>query len=174
VTVDDNIVEYLDVATRGNRLHIRLKPSHNLNRVTLKAVVTLPELTSLKLSGASSGRMEGWRSPNAMDIDVSGASRLQGEIESGDLRLALSGTSRAALKGSAGNLRLNASGASRADVDQLLVKDANVEISGSSYAAIHASGKLRASASGASTVLYVGEPTAVDAQTSGASSVRAK
>jgi hypothetical protein len=174
VTVDDNIVEYLDVTASGDRLHIRLKPRHNLHRVTLKAVVTLPQLTSLELSGASSGRVEGFRSPNAVDIDVSGSSRLQGDMESGDIRLTLAGASRAELKGSAGNLRVDVSGVSRADIEELLVRDATVEASGASRAAIHASGKLRLRASGASSVLYAGEPAAVDVQTSGSASIKAK
>jgi hypothetical protein len=174
VTVDDDLVEYLDVTVSGDRLQIQLKPNHDTSRATMKAVVTLPELTSLELSGASSGRVEGFRSPQAVDIRLSGASRLEGEIECGDLGLTLSGSSRADLKGSTGNLRLHASGASRAEIAQLLVKDANVEASGASHAAIHPSGTLHARASGASSVVYAGEPATVDAHTSGSASVRPK
>jgi hypothetical protein len=174
VTVDDNLVEYLDITASGDRLRIQLKPTHSISGATMKAVVTLPELTSLELSGVSRGHVEGVRSPKALDIKLSGSSRLEGEIESGDLSLTLSGTSHAHLKGSAGNLRIDASGASSAEMEQLLVTDANIQTSGSSRAAIHVSGKLHAHASGASSVAYAGKLAAADVQTSGSASVKAK
>jgi hypothetical protein len=147
VTVDDNLVEYLDVK---------------------------PELTSLDLSGASKGRVQGCRSAKALDIDLSGASHLEGDLESGDMHMGISGASRADLKGTAGNLRLNVSGASHADLEELQIKDANVDVDGASHATVHPSGKLQARASGASSVLYAGQPANVDSQTSGASSVKPK
>jgi hypothetical protein len=174
VTLDDNLVEYLDVSTSGDRLNLHLKSNTNVRNATLKAVVTLAELTSLDLSGASKGRVEGCRSAKALEIDLSGASHLEGDLESGDMHLGLSGASHANLRGSAGNLRLNVSGASHADLEQLQIKDANVDADGASHATVRPSGKLQARASGASSVQYAGQPANVDSQTSGASSVRAK
>jgi len=174
VTVDDNLVEYLDVSTSGERLNLHLKSNTNVRNATLKAVVTVPELTSLDLSGASKGHVEGCRSTKALDIDLSGASHLEGELESGDMHMGISGASRADLKGTAGNLRLNVSGASHADLEQLQIKDANVDADGASHATVRPSGKLQARASGASSVQYAGQPANVDSQTSGASSVRPK
>jgi len=174
LTVDDNLVEYLDVSTSGDRLNLRLKSNTNVRNATLKAVVTVPELTSLDLSGASKGRLEGCRSAKKLDIDVSGASRLEGDLESGDMHMGLSGASHASLKGTAGNLRLNVSGASHADLEELQIKDANVDVDGASHATVHPSGNLQARASGASSVQYAGQPANVDKQTSGASSVRPK
>lgn len=173
VTADDNLVEYLDVTTSGDQLRLHLKSNINVRNATLKAVVTIPELTAFELSGASRGKLEGCRSTKALEIEVSGASHLEGDVESGDMRLEVSGASHAVLKGNAGNLHLNASGASHADLREFQVKDANVDASGASHATIHPSGKLIASASGASSVHYAGQPANVDAHTSGASSVKA-
>ena len=174
ITTDDNLVEYLDVSQSGDRLSLHLKSNTNLRNGTLKALVTVPELTYLDLSGASKGHVEGCRSAKAVDIDLSGASHLEGDLESGDMHLGLSGASRADLKGSAGNLRLNVSGASHADLERLLIKDANVDADGASHATVHPSGKLQARASGASSVQYAGEPANVDSHASGASSVKPK
>src|SRR5580765_9112963 len=85
ITTDDNIVEYLDVSESGARLRLHLKSNTNLRNATLKAVVTVPELTSLDLSGASKGHVEGCRSAKALDIDLSGASHLEGDLQSGDM-----------------------------------------------------------------------------------------
>jgi hypothetical protein len=174
VTVDDNLVEYLDVNTSGDRLNLHLKSNTNIRNGTLKAVVTMPELTSLDLSGASKGHVQGCRSAKALDIDMSGASHLEGDLESGDMHMGLSGASHANLKGTAGNLRLNVSGASHADLEGLQIKDANVDADGASHATVRPSGRLQARASGASNVRYAGQPANVDKQTSGASSVGQK
>lgn len=174
VTVDDNLVEYLDVTTSGDQLRLHLKSNTNVRNATLRAVVIVPELTGFELSGASKARLEQCRSAKPLEIEVSGASRLEGEVESGDMRLEVSGASHAELKGRAGNLRLNASGASHADLEEFQVKDANVDVNGASHATIRPSGKLMASASGASTVRYAGQPANVDSQASGASSVKPK
>src|SRR5215471_7915053 len=43
ITLDDNLVEYLDVNTSGDRLNLHLKSVSNIRNVTLKAVVNVPE-----------------------------------------------------------------------------------------------------------------------------------
>ena len=174
VTVDDNLAPYLDVTVSGARLHLDLKPNVNLRNATLKAVVTVPELTALELSGASKGVLEDCRAGKSIDIEVSGASRLEGTLESHDTRLSLSGASHADLKGTAGDLRVNVSGASHLDLGQFLTKDSVVEASGASHALVNPSGKLKARASGASSIRYAGQPTTVDSESSGASSVKAR
>ncbi len=174
VTADDNLVEYLDVTASGNRLNLFLKSNVNVRNATLRAVVSIPELTALDLSGASRGKIQGCRTAKEVDIELSGASRLEGDLESGDTRLELSGASHAVLKGSAGNVRVNASGASHADLEQFKVKDASVDVDGASHLIVSPSGKLSARASGASSVRYAGQPTSVDSSASGASSIKPK
>ncbi len=172
VTVDDNLIEYLDVTMTGRRLHIGLRPNANVRNATLKAAVSVPELTALELSGACHGELQGCRTATPMTIELSGACRLEGRLASGDLALRLSGASHASLEGKAGNLRLEASGASGASLGEFEVKDASVGASGASHALVRPSGQLQARASGASSVRYTGQPASVRADSSGASSVK--
>ncbi len=174
VTVDDNIAEFLDVTEAGGQLRLYLKSNVSVRDATLRAAVTLPELTALELSGAARAEVEACRTAKALSIDMSGASRLGGDVQSGDAHLALSGASRTELKGSAGNLRLTASGASHADLEQFSIKDAVVDADGASHVVIKPSGRLEARASGASSIRYAGQPANVDARSSGASSVKPK
>ncbi len=174
VMTDDNLVDYLDVTTSGDRLRLFLKPNVSVRNATLNAEVTVPELTAFDLSGASRGKIEGCRSSKPLNIDLSGASRLEGGLESGDTRLELSGASHAVLSGTAGDLRVNVSGASHADLEQLKVKDATVDADGASHVTLSPTGKLQARASGASNVRYAGQPASVDSSTSGASSIKPK
>lgn len=176
VTVDDNIVEHLDVSKSGDTLRIRLEPMVRLGfgNVTLKARITLPTLEGLELSGATTGDVSGFNSDIALDVNVSGASTLRGDISTGDARIEASGASTVRLEGQAENLDVVASGASTADLEDLAAADVRVEASGASRAIVYVNGRLNAEASGASSVRYIGEPTSVDADASGASSIEEK
>lgn len=172
VTVDDNLVEYLDVSTSGETLRIRFQPNINVRNATLKASVALPELTGLDLSGAVRATVAGFSSEKPLEADLSGACNLRGDIKNGDARIDLSGASKVGLRGSAGTLRITASGASHANLEEYRSGRTVVNVSGASHVSVSPSANLEAEASGASTVTYGGEPGDVKAHTSGASSVR--
>ncbi len=174
VTADDNLIDRLDVSVSGDTLHIRLRPGLSLHSVTMRAKVTLPLLRGLALSGASRATVAGLQSSEDLSLSLSGASSVEGTIAAGDLRLGESGASRAELTGTAGNLRIEGSGASSARLAGLTVKDAHVSLSGASSAEINASGRLDADLSGASRLLYAGDPTLGRMQTSGGSIISAK
>lgn len=176
IRIDDNLLEYLDVFKRGKTLKIGLKPGriYNIRKATMEAEVTMPELTGLELSGASHGSITGFESARDLDVDVSGASMLRGDIEAGDARFDVSGASQVTLGGSAGDVAIGASGASQVDLSAFSVDDADVEASGASKVTVNASGKLDVDASGASHVYYLGSPTLGRVETSGASSVNRK
>ncbi len=193
IRVDDNLVQYLDVRQTGTTAHIGFKPGTGIMRGTMEVDVTMPQLVSLKLSGASKGTISGFSSDNSLVLDLSGASSLQGDIRFGNMRLELSGASdakltgntgdvtvgasgasRVNLGGSAGNLSVNASGASKIDVSGLTAHDAQLKASGASEIWVNVSGRLDADISGASHITYVGTPTMGTIQTSGGSTVRTK
>ena len=75
VEADDNLLEYLDVKKSGETLEIRLRGGTSIRNATLRAEVSLPELRSIKLSGASNGRVQGFES-SRFDASLSGASFL--------------------------------------------------------------------------------------------------
>ncbi len=174
ITVDDNLVDYLNVNTSGTKLRLRLKPNVELRDATLKAVVTMPELTGLQLSGATRTRLAGFSSNQSLDVNLSGASHLGGDIKCGDARFEVSGAGWGELQGSAGKLSIHTSGASHLDLERFGSRDTDVKASGASSTTVNPTGKLEAHTSGASSVRYVGEPTSVRSHSSGASLVSQK
>ncbi len=176
VTVDDNVLEHLEVSMSGDTLRIGLKPLVRLGfgNVTLKARIALPTLEGVNLSGATTTDVSGFSSEAALDVDVSGASTLRGDINAGDVRMDVSGASTVRLDGRAADLDVVASGASTVDLEDFAAADVRVEASGASRAVVNVNGRLDAEASGASSVRYVGEPTSVNSDASGASSIGAK
>ena len=95
VTVNENLVDRLDVGVSGNTLRISLKPGIGLTgAATLKAKVTMPKLAGLDLSGASRTTLAGFDSRNSLEAEVSGASTLRGDLTCGDAQFDVSGASK--------------------------------------------------------------------------------
>lgn len=173
ITANENLLDYLYVYQRGNTLYIGLKRGRYKN-VTCEAIIDLPSLFGLELSGASQGNISccpKFSTSNPLKLRLSGASRVSGNIEAGDCNFSLSGASRVELDGSAKNANINASGASKVDLSEFSINDAKVTLSGASNATLSLDGKLDANLSGASHLEYIGEPTLGRIKTSGGSIV---
>jgi hypothetical protein len=189
VTADDNVIDYVAVWRDGQTLHISLtRPLHIgsvtlrigpgifpiLESVTLRASVTMPQLHGLTASGASRGTVSGFSSNEDLDITVSGASIVTGDITAGNVEFGISGASTIQLEGSANDIDANVSGASHFNLDAFTVNNADVNFSGASSGTVNLNGRLDADLSGASRLWYIGEPTSTDINTSGGSTVSKK
>jgi hypothetical protein len=175
VKADDNIVERLDVRKLGDTLFIGLASGKSIRNATLEAEVFLPELSGVKLSGASHGTIRGFSSEGAFRVDLSGASKLSGDIQAAETDIKLSGASSVNLTGATARFSLNASGASKAAMEDFAIDVAEVHLSGASKATLNVKDNIGPAAlSGASKLIYLGDPTFKDFHTSGASSISAR
>jgi len=173
IRVDDNILDSVEVSKEGDTLRIRLGRGVSLRGdVTLEAMITMPDLEGLELSGASRASVSGFRSSRELDIDLSGASALDGDLEAGSIDIDASGASTVALEGSAGGLTMVGSGASTLNLADFTVYTAEVTLSGASKATLHVQESIDpVDVSGASTLRYLGDPSLGNVSTSGASTV---
>lgn len=167
--VDDNLVDRLEVRQSGRRVFLGLE-NGSYRDVTLLADITLPDIQSIELSGASRAEF-GDFTIGDLELSLSGASNIEGTMDAADMIMTLSGASRVRLVGDADDLDLNASGASHFQLDDFLADDIDVVVSGASSAFVFLNGRLDAEASGASTVIYFGNPTLGRTSTSGGSSI---
>ncbi len=192
VSTDDNLISRLDLSQSGKTLVIKLKPASYSNAET-KAVITMPALEALNVSGASQGTLKGFQSIDDFDLEASGASRVEMEMESGktrievsgaskisgqlkalDTEIVVSGASRCELSGSAGNTRFSVSGASQSITGNLVLQNADAEVSGASKAVINTGGTLNVDVTGASTLQYYGNPVLGKVNVNGASTLTNK
>lgn len=178
ITADDNVMDYVQVSKDGQTLKIGLRTGLGIFlgpvSATLRASVTMPQLNGLTASGASHGTVSGFSSTEDLDITVSGASRVTGDITAGNVEFGISGASNIQLEGSASDIDANVSGASHFNLEAFTVDNADVNFSGASSGTVNLNGRLDANLSGASTLWYIGEPTMGDINTSGASTISKK
>ena len=174
VTADDNVMDYVQVSQDGQTLKIGLGTVSWFGPKTLRASVTMPQLSDLTVSGASRGNVYDFSSTEDVNITVSGASRVNGDITAGNIEFDISGASTVQLEGSANDMVAGVSGASRLNLGSFTVNNANVNFSGATSGTINLHGRLDADISGASRLSYIGEPTMGTINTSGASTLSKK
>jgi len=187
ISARENIMERVEVEQTGNTLKIRLLPGSYSN-TGLKADITLPEIKRLVVSGASRGTLKGFNSnedfdtvvsgASSVDIDiqtgsasteVSGASKITGSLKATSVRFEISGASRCDLTGSAEKAVINISGASQANLEDFVIQDADLDVSGASRTTVKVQRTLNVDVSGASSVEYLDNPDLGTVSVTGAS-----
>jgi hypothetical protein len=151
VVTDDNILPYVETSVKGSELEIGMKEHFWFSDAKVKVTVTLPKLESIALAGASHGKVDGVNA-QAFQIEVSGASKL-------------------VVAGTASKANCEVSGASSLVAKDLLADNVSIESSGASHARVYAGCSITADASGASKIIYFGNPKSISQDVSGASKV---
>ncbi len=192
IIADQSIEDKLVVEIRGDSLFLGVKTSFfDFNTKSPKAIITMPDLNEVVLSGASdllfSGfdtkedfhcKLSGSSSVN-MDIKtndiffkLSGSSDIYGVLEADSVSIELSGSSDIELYGKAGNLDVSAQGSSSGKLNGFTIKDADIKLSGSSDLHLNMNGVLNINASGSSDLYYTGNVTLGDIDLSGSSTIK--
>lgn len=153
VESDDNLLPYIKTEIDGTNLKIFTEGKIKTKN-PIRIRISMPELVGLDVSGASNAAVSGVKA-KAFDLEASGASKINidGEVEI---------------------LVIEASGASKIDAENLKTQEAVADTSGASKIVVSPTVKLKADASGASTIYYTGEPESIDKNSSGASSIKQK
>lgn len=140
----------------------------------LRVYISFKTLESIQASGACDINFKEGFKANVLKIGLSGASEIRGNININDLTLDLSGASTVKLKGNVINLRIDASGASDVKNYEIVADNCIASTSGASDVKITVNKSLSAKASGASSLLYRGNPDKKEISTSGASKISQK
>ena len=137
----------------------------------MNVYVGYKKLEQIQVSGASNVLIAGILEQPVLNIQLSGASELKGQVRVTDLNIKLSGASEAKMTGTVKNINIESSGASDVKAYGLIAENCNVKASGASDVNITVTNDVAANASGASNVYYKGSGELKSKQSSGASSI---
>lgn len=138
----------------------------------LKAYITVTNLESIEVHGASSLRLTGDFVINTLRLEVSGASSFKGTLKGKTVKLEASGASALELNGSLEVMSMEVSGATSVKAFDLSVATCAIDASGASSVSITATKALQMEASGASSIGYKGTAIIKSVESSGASSIK--
>ncbi|GAB3555159.1 head GIN domain-containing protein [Spirosoma fluminis] len=167
---DRRNLDDLDVYVRNSTLIAQYRNNRNRKYGT-SFTITMPTLRGVSFSGASQSTIRGFSNLDQLDIELTGASKGNFDIEAARTTMRLSGASVLRVDGESETLQADLSGASNLDAFNYPAQRADVEASGASKASLSVGSSLVVNASGASVVRYRGNPT-VQQHVSGASKVQ--
>jgi hypothetical protein len=176
VTVDDNLLPYLETEVTGSgadaRLQVRWKRGMSIyTKTDARIHVTVPRLTSLAASGSGDMTVEPFETPS-LSIQISGSSdtRLQ-KLTTADLQISISGSGDVEGAGSATRLKVGIAGSGDVKLREMKSDEVSVNIAGSGDASVHADKALEVRIAGSGDVVYTGNAATVNAKVAGSGSV---
>jgi len=155
--MDENLFDIVKVSQEGSTL--RIETHLNILQAREKNLyIGIKDLEKMELSGAIKMVSDSVLRLGSLNIIVSGAARLDFEIEAKSLKIDLSGASECDFKGKVDELRVQLSGAGDIDALDLVANVVEIDLSGAGGARVYAKEKLDVSISGVGSVRYRGEP----------------
>ena len=158
VTADSEEQEAIDdikVYVEDGALKVKRSADFNLfnnNWKRVGLVVTMPTIEGISLSGANKTLVSGFSGLANLNVNISGASKTEINVNTDKLELSISGASKATLKGSANTANLDAHGACKLQATEMTINKADVEASGASKVELGRVPNLDRHASGASKI----------------------
>lgn len=140
----------------------------------LRAYLTVTDINSLDVSGASYLSISGTLKANDLKLDVSGASEIKGIVDANKLDMDISGASVAKLSGTAKEAMIDASGAAKIDSYNLVIDNCKASCSGAANVKVTVNNELNADASGGSVIYYKGTGVGKVLNTSAGASIKSR
>lgn len=176
VTAPSDVIDKVITEVSGGKLTIKMEKNRSWSWKSknddISVAITMTTLDAITASGGSDVEARGKFQGDHLDIESSGGSDIELEVQYNSLTCNSSGGSDLTLEGQAKDVRVTASGGSDVEAKQLEVTEScDITASGGSDAYITVNGDLDATASGASDVYVFGDPRSVRQNSSGASDV---
>jgi hypothetical protein len=157
VAQQEKDLEDLDVDISSGEISIGFESDWSLFGISkshghIHVYITMPHLASLDISGASTLKVYPFKNIDNLEIDVSGAAKVNLAIDAKEVEVDASGASKVEISGWVNRLDVDLSGASNFSAEKAEVGRAHVEASGASHASFGKVEKLQSETSGASHV----------------------
>jgi len=155
--MDENLYDIVKVNEEGSTL--RIQSRLNILQAREKNLyIGFKDLEKMELSGAIKMVSDSVLQVGSLSILVTGAARLDFELEAKSLKIDLSGASECDFRGKVDELRVTLSGAGDIDALDLIANKVDIDMSGAGGARVYAREKLEVSISGVGSVRYRGDP----------------
>jgi hypothetical protein len=166
---DSRNIDDMDVKKEGTTLMIRYKKSSNRRHNTY-ITIAMPAIEYANFTGTSDSQISGFYELENFDLYLLGSSKCQLDLKTEKLSVVLLGASTLSIRGDGHDLEAELSGASILNAFNFLVATADLRVWGASDGHVSVRDQLNVVATGASVVVYRGNPEVIS-EISGSSSV---
>lgn len=171
VEADENLQEVILTEVEGNMLVVKTDRVNIRNAKSKKVHVTLPELTSLKISSAGDCVGQTPFSCEDLRLSISSAGDLKLQVEADRIDLNISSSGDADLSGKARELDVSLSSAGDLNAFDLIAGKVDVNVSSAGDARVHATEEISMNASSAGNIYYRGDARVLESRSSSAGNI---
>ncbi|EMR03729.1 head GIN domain-containing protein [Cesiribacter andamanensis] len=176
VVLEGEDLDEIQTTVKGGELRIHRKDNNwsfwNWNSDNKLVVhISMPSLEGVSVSGSGKLVSQDQFHSDRMRIAVSGSGRVELRVASDHLSTHVSGSGSITLSGITDTLETHISGSGSVRADKLAAQQVEAHISGSGSCNVHVDKSIDARISGSGNIRYTGNPTTVNARTSGSGKV---
>jgi hypothetical protein len=159
VVTDENLLDYLRIERRNNRLIIGLERGCVVRDYTrLDYYLTGPDMEAISLSGSGKFFSEKGIKGKNLDLRVSGSGHITATVSVEFLNSGVSGSGNITLEGTVSSHDMSISGSGNIWAPGCETEYADASISGSGKARLFVTNRLRSRISGSGSIEYKGNP----------------
>jgi len=170
-TIDDNLVDLLDITVQNGVLRIETRNNRSITSDGIVFHIGSDALESILINGAAAIRGTGTFTAETFSFELNGAGSADLALNAGRVSMEINGAGDVSLSGEAEDLYLRISGAGSIYARHLIAQHASATLEGVGSIEVHAEQTLDASVGGVGSVTYWGDP-ALTSAAAGLGSVR--
>lgn len=156
LTVLSNSLSVVNTEVRDGVLYV---DAPQVRYAAIKLDVTVPELKSIRVTGACKVKSDDVLRQSVLDINSAGTAELDFAMSVDTLRVTVDGATEIDLRGTAKDATIALNGAGEIDAYNLIAQNMHINCAGASKAEINVQSELWAQAMGASKIVYRGTPS---------------
>ena len=170
ITADDNLMKYIHTSINGGRLKIYSRKNF-CAKGPMSITIGVKHLEQLSAEGGIEITGEGKLNVQDLKMSFSGATKTTLDLNAANVSTEGSGSTALYLTGQATSSKINLTGSGNLKAYDFVVGDYNVESTGAGDFQINVLKSLKVNTTGAATVKYKGNPSTIQNDKAGASSV---
>ncbi len=158
IEAQEEVIDQLETAVRGGIWEIEYDRCVS-NESSIRIYITIPEITSLQISGSGEIISQNELLVDDLDIGIKGSGDVDLALVADDIDANISGSGSMRFEGSADALNINIAGSGDFKCYNLEARKVRVKISGSGDAELWVTEELDVDISGSGDVFYKGSPS---------------
>lgn len=167
IKADDNIMALIKTDVSGDKLKISTGNKSICANNPITITLGLRDLRELKVSGAVEVTSGGKINTGDLDLDLSGASKINIDLKANNINTGASGVNEITLRGQAASHTVNFSGSGKLHAFDFVVAKYGIETTGESDCEINVLSDLDVHTTGAATIKYKGSPAQINKSETG-------
>lgn len=161
VTVNDNILEYIETTVSNGVLTVDIEPGHRFSNLKLTVDITMMDLELITNTGAGTIKSMNSFEVESVQLTLTGAGQIRLELNADQLISSHTGAGYIVLQGEVATHQISHSGAGSIHAFDLMTDTTVISLSGAGKAEVYVAQLLEVTITGAGSVYYIGYPTIV-------------